>query len=44
MQSVQRSWEKDKHNPTTGQRKHIARTGEESVKPELQRSLQIHRQ
>ncbi|MHC5778552.1 relaxase/mobilization nuclease domain-containing protein [Nostoc sp.] len=39
LQSVQPSWEKDKHSPTTGERRHIARTGEESVRVKLQRSL-----
>ncbi|MDZ8263520.1 relaxase/mobilization nuclease domain-containing protein [Nostoc sp. ChiQUE01b] len=39
LQSVQPSWEKDKHSPTTGERRHIARTGEESVRVRLQRSL-----
>ncbi|MBX9252463.1 relaxase/mobilization nuclease domain-containing protein [Desmonostoc muscorum CCALA 125] len=39
LQSVQPSWEKDKHSPTTGERRHIAKTGEESVRVKLQRSL-----
>lgn len=39
LQSVQPSWEKDKHSPTTGERRHLARTGEESVRVRLQRSL-----
>jgi Relaxase/Mobilisation nuclease domain len=39
LQSVQPSWEKDKHSPTTGERRHIARTGEESLRVRLQRSL-----
>ncbi|MBK1988496.1 relaxase/mobilization nuclease domain-containing protein [Sphaerospermopsis aphanizomenoides BCCUSP55] len=39
LQSVQPSWEKDKHSPTTGERRQLARTGEESVRVKLQRSL-----
>ncbi|MBE9104294.1 relaxase/mobilization nuclease domain-containing protein [Nostoc sp. B(2019)] len=39
LQSVQPSWEKDKHSPTTGERRQLARTGEESVRVRLQRSL-----
>ncbi|WP_413176264.1 relaxase/mobilization nuclease domain-containing protein [Anabaena azotica] len=39
LQSVQSSWEKDKHSPTTGERRQLARTGEESVRVKLQRSL-----
>ncbi|MCF2151384.1 relaxase/mobilization nuclease domain-containing protein [Desmonostoc muscorum LEGE 12446] len=39
LQSVQPSWEKDKHSPTTGERRQLAITGEESVRVRLQRSL-----
>ena len=39
LQSVQPSWEKDKHSPTTGERRQLARTREESVRVRLQRSL-----
>lgn len=39
LQSVQPSWEKDQHSPTTGERRQLARTGEESVRVKLQRSL-----
>ncbi|MCW5318730.1 relaxase/mobilization nuclease domain-containing protein [Nostoc sp. KVJ3] len=39
LQSVQPSWEKDKHSPTTGERRQLTRTGEESVRVKLQRSL-----
>ncbi len=39
LQSVEPSWEKDKHSPTTGERRQLARTGEESVRVRLQRSL-----
>jgi hypothetical protein len=39
LQSVQPSWEKDKHSPTTGERRQLARTGKESVRVKLQRSL-----
>lgn len=39
LQSVQPSWEKDSRSPTTGERRQLARTGEESVRVKLQRSL-----
>jgi hypothetical protein len=39
LQSVPASWEKDKHSPSTGERRQLARTGEESVRVKLQRSL-----
>jgi hypothetical protein len=39
LQSVQPSWEKDQHSPTTGERRQLARTGQESVRVKLQRSL-----
>jgi Relaxase/Mobilisation nuclease domain len=39
LQSVQPSWEKDKHSPTTGECRQLARTGEESVRVKLQRFL-----
>lgn len=39
LQSVQPSWEKDSRSPTTGERRQLARTGEESVRVRLQRSL-----
>ncbi|WP_174782863.1 MULTISPECIES: relaxase [unclassified Dolichospermum] len=39
LQSVQPSWEKDQHSPTTGERRQLARTGEESVRVKLQRFL-----
>jgi hypothetical protein len=39
LQSVQPSWEKDKHSPTTGERRELERTGEESVRVKLQRSV-----
>lgn len=41
LQSVQPSWEKDKHSPTTGERRQLARTGEESVRVKLQRFLDL---
>ncbi len=39
LQSVQPSWEKDQHSPTTGERRQLAKTGEESVRVKLQRAL-----
>ncbi len=39
LQSVQPSWEKDSRSPTTGERRQLARTGEESVRVRLQRCL-----
>jgi hypothetical protein len=39
LNPVQASWEKDKHSPTTGERRQLARTGMESIRVKLQRSL-----
>ncbi|BAZ34045.1 relaxase/mobilization nuclease family protein (plasmid) [Cylindrospermum sp. NIES-4074] len=39
LQSVQPSWEKDNRSQTTGERRQLARTGEESVRVRIQRSL-----
>lgn len=39
LQSVQPSWKKDQHSPTTGERRQLARTGEESIRVKLQRFL-----
>jgi hypothetical protein len=39
LQSVQGSREKDSYSPTTGERRQLARTGEESVRVKLQQAI-----